>query len=149
MELTEQGIIEKTDARSAWVRIERSSACASCPSRSECNVDFGRDVVVRVENTTGCSTGDRVLLSMGSGSFLKTAMVAYIFPVVALVAGAFMGKEFVALEGVSGDTVSVVAGFGTMALYFVLLKFADRKASRNSRSCPHITAIIERSAESD
>lgn len=149
MELTEQGIIEKTDARSAWVRVERSSACASCSSRSECKVEFGKGIVVQVENSAGCRTGDRVRLSMGSGSFLKSTLVAYIFPVLALVAGALVGRELVALENVSGDVISVVAGFGTMAMYFVILRFADRKASRNPLSSPHITAIIERSSDSD
>ena len=149
MELTEQGIIEKTDARSAWVRVERSSACASCPSRSECKVEFGKGIVVQVENSVGCRTGDRVRLSMGSGSFLKSTLVVYIFPVLALVAGALVGRELVTLENVSGDVVSVVAGFGTMAMYFVILRFADRKASRNPWSSPHIAAIIERSSDSD
>jgi len=147
MQLSEQGIVERTDARSAWVRVERSSACASCPSRSECKVELGKGVVVEVENTAGCRTGDRVRLSMESGSFLKSTSLAYIFPVVALVVGALVGKEFVAVEGFSGDSVAVVTGFGSMALYFGILRLKDRKTSRNPRSSPRITAILERCSD--
>jgi sigma-E factor negative regulatory protein RseC len=147
MQLTEQGVIEKTDARSAWVRVERSSACASCPSRSECNVETGRGLVVQVDNTAGCRAGDRVRLGMASGSFLRSTFMAYILPVVALVAGAFLGREFVSLEGVSEDAASVITGFGAMALYFIILRRVDRKKSRNLQSSPCITAILDRSSD--
>jgi sigma-E factor negative regulatory protein RseC len=149
MELSEHGIIEKTDGRSAWVRVERSSACASCPSRSECKVELGKGVLVEVENSAGCRPGDRVRLSMGSGSFLKSTLVAYIFPVVALVAGALAGSQLVPGAGLSGDAASVFTGFGAMALYFVVLKLSDRSGSRTPWSPPRITAIIKRSSDSD
>ncbi|HDR16852.1 MAG TPA: hypothetical protein ENN79_15480 [Desulfobacteraceae bacterium] len=146
MQLTEQGIVEKTDEGSAWVRVERSSACASCPSRTECKVEFGKGVVVKAENTTDCRTGDMVRLSMPADSFLKSTFMVYILPVLALVAGAYIGMEIIHIEGMSRDAASAAAGFGAMALYFLFLRRADRKRSRNPRFSPRITAVIKRAS---
>ncbi len=147
MQVTEQGVVERTEGRSAWIRVERSSACASCPSRDECNVESGGGMVVKAENTAGCSTGDRVRLSMPARSFLKSTFLVYILPVAALVVGAFFGRKFINIERISEDTASVVCAFGFMALYFLLLRHADRKFARDSNSSPRITAVIKKSAD--
>ena len=144
MLITEQGVVEKTEGETAWVRVERSSACASCSSRSGCRVDIGEGVVVTAENSAGGRTGDRVRLSMPAGSFFKSTLLVYIVPVFVLVAGAYIGMKFVRPPGFSVDAVSVLCGFGAMAVYFVLLRRADKAAARNPSSSPRITAIIKR-----
>ena len=144
MTITEQGVVEKTEGAFAWVRVERTSACASCGSRSKCGVDADEGMVVKAANTAGGRSGDRVRLSMASGSFFKSTFLVYIAPVLALVAGAYTGMTFVRIPGFSTDAASVICGFGAMAVYFILLRRADRRAAPDPSASPRITAVIKR-----
>jgi sigma-E factor negative regulatory protein RseC len=144
---TEQGIVEKTEDALAWVRVERSSACATCSSRSKCKVDLGEEVVIKAENTVGCRPGDMVRLSMPSGSFFKSTLLVYIAPVFVLLAGAYVGMRLVRIPEVSADAAAAFCGFGAMAVYFFLLRGADKRAARDPSSAPRITGIIKQSAE--
>ena len=146
MLITEQGIVEKTEGYSAWVRVVRSSACDSCGSRSKCKVDTGAEVVVTAENSAGGGVGDRVRLSMPSGSFFKSTFLVYIVPVAALVAGAYAGTLPFILPGLSPDAASVICGFGAMAISFLMLRMLDRRAAGKPANTPRITGIIHRSS---
>ena len=74
--VTEQGIIEEVSGQKALVRIKKSSACATCESRGNCEVVSGKSMVVEVANDLGGGKGDRVELSVPSGAFLK---LSYLF----------------------------------------------------------------------
>ncbi len=146
MLITEQGIVEKTEGTSAWVRVVRSSACDSCGSRTRCKVDTGGEVVVKAENTAGGRSGDRVKLSMPAGSFFKSTLLVYIVPVVALVAGAWAGTLPFVFPGLSTDAASVICGFGAMAVSFLLLRKVDRRAAGSAANAPRVTGIIHQSS---
>jgi len=76
---TEEGIITKIEAATAWAKTTRSSSCASCSSRGSCNAmeDGGKEMIVEVYNPAGAKVGDRVVLSFETSSLLKAYIKSY------------------------------------------------------------------------
>ena len=73
--ITEQGIVEGVSGQKAIVRIEKSSACASCQSRDSCGEASGRNMVIEVANDLGAGEGDRIEISIPGGSFLILSLL--------------------------------------------------------------------------
>ena len=143
--VTEQGIIEEVSGQKAQVRIKKSSACATCESRGDCEVTSGKSMVVEVANDFGGGKGDHVELSVPSGAFLKLSLLVYIFPVVALMAGAFAGGMCASFLHITSTLASVMGGFLVMGITFYALKRFDRSLRARSEFRPRVTRILFRS----
>ena len=140
----EQGIIEDVSGRKTLVRIKKSSACATCESRSDCGVDSGKNMVVEVANNLGGGKGDHVELSVPSGAFLKLSLLVYILPVIALIAGAFAGGALAGVLHMPLSLASVIGGFLAMGVTFYALKRFDRSSRASSKFQPRMTRILHR-----
>ena len=143
--VTEQGVIEDVSGQKALIRIKKSSACATCESRGDCEVDSGKSMVVEVANDLGGGMGDHVELSVPSGTFLKLSLLVYVLPVVALIAGAFAGGAFARVLHVPLSLSSVIGGFLAMGVTFYALKRFDRSLRARSKFRPRMTRILLRS----
>lgn len=142
--VTEQGVIEKVSGLKAMVRIEKTSACATCESRDACDVGSDKNMVVEVANDLGAGEGDHVEISVSSGSFLKLSILVYFLPVVALVAGALAGGEFAAPLHLQPTLTSIVGGCLSMAVTFYALKRLDRSSRARRKFQPRMTRILYR-----
>jgi len=143
--VTEQGVIEDVSGQRTLVRIKKSSACATCESRGNCEVVSGKSMVVEVANDLGGGKGDHVELSVPSGAFLKLSLLVYIFPVVALMAGAFAGGVCAPFLHITPTLASVMGGFLVMGITFYSLKRFDRSLRARSKFRPRMTHILFRS----
>jgi sigma-E factor negative regulatory protein RseC len=95
-------------------------------------------------NNAGATVGDRVVLTIGSGSFLKASFLVYLFPVIAIVAGSILGDRYSGGIWPSGDPEFVSAGVGLLSLIaaFVLVRFVNNRLSENKSYYPVIVRII-------
>ncbi len=144
--ITEQGIIDTISGRKATVQIQRSSACASCESRHSCDVHKGRPMVVEVENRLKAHEGDRVEISLPSGTFVILSLYVYFIPIAALIAGAYVGGTVLAPRlGVNATACSIVLGFLAMAVAFILLRRFDKTPGADKKYRPRMTRIMPRS----
>lgn len=146
--VTEQGIIEEDTGQKALVRIKKSSACATCESRGNCEVASGKSMVVEVPNDLGGGVGDHVELSVPSGAFLKLSLLVYVLPVVALIAGAFAGGMCAPFLHMTPTLASVIGGFLVMGVTFYALKRFDRSLRARSEFRPRMTRILYRGGSS-
>ena len=81
--MEQQGyIVGIIDEKTAKLRMERHSACASCGKCATASEK--KDIVVEVDNSIGAKVGDRVSVNMESINVLKAAGIAYIFPLISL-----------------------------------------------------------------
>ena len=143
--ITERGVIDKISGRKATVQIQKSSACSSCESRDSCDVHGGNPMEIEVDNHLKAGEGDRVEVSVPSGTFLALSLYVYFIPVVALIAGAYVGGTFLAPGlGLSATPCSIVFGFLAMGITFLLLRLYDKTPGANRKYRPRMTRIVTR-----
>jgi sigma-E factor negative regulatory protein RseC len=143
--ITEQGIVEEASGRKAMVRVEKSSACATCQSRESCQEVSGRDMVIEVVNELGAGRGDRVEISIPSGSFLILSLLVYLLPIAALIGGAVAGGGVAGVFQANPTTGAIVGGFLGIAITFCVLKRLDRSIRAQKKFRPRMTRLLLRS----
>jgi len=143
--ITERGVIDKISGRKAIIRIQKSSACSSCESRDSCDVHGGNPMEIEVDNHLKAGEGDQVEVSIPSGTFLALSLYVYFIPVVALIGGAYVGGTFLAPGlGLSATPCSIVLGFLSMGITFLLLRRFDKTPGANRKYRPRMTRIVTR-----
>ncbi|MBN2059147.1 MAG: SoxR reducing system RseC family protein [Deltaproteobacteria bacterium] len=140
--IKEYGIIENVLKDKAVIRLQKSSACAHCESQGSCEVAT-RDILVEVSNDLHAAKGDTVEVSMPEGAILKISALVYIFPIMALMVGAFLGGLLSGPIRTDQSLTAVVGGgiFMVMAFY-VLKRFEQTKRSGNNSIYPRMTRIM-------
>ncbi len=117
--IEEQGVITAILGRYARVRTERTSACGQCRVNGACGTSLlerffaRRPVELTALNTPGAQVGDLVRVGISEQGLLRAAIAAYLVPILALIAGAWVG------EIIGGAQAPVVSLLGA-ALGFVL-----------------------------
>ncbi len=117
--IEEPGQVVRVAGDWAWVETRRGSACGHCASSAQCGTASlsrlfsRRAITLRVRNTAGVAPGDRVLLGLPEGAFLRGALAMYAVPLLGLLAGA------VAVQGLlapAGEGPVVLGGAAGLAL---------------------------------
>jgi len=138
----EEGVIEKVTKRKAWVRIQQSSACATCESRGTCDVTSEKRLVIEVANDLQAKIGDRVQLSIPESSLLKLSFLVYFLPVLALLVGAILGERLAPFFDVESTPAAVIGGGFCMVIVFSVLKWFDRGSKFKEKYYPRMTRIL-------
>jgi sigma-E factor negative regulatory protein RseC len=142
----ETGIVEELRENGlALVKAAGGESCASCKARGACHA-FGGGTERRVTavNQAGATVGDRVILSIGSGAFLKASILVYLVPVIALVIGSILGERYSGKIWPAENPEFVAAGVGLFCLVasFVVIRFANNRLSEDRRYYPMIERVI-------
>jgi len=143
--ITEQGVVEEVLERTVRVRIEKSSACAACQSRDSCTEASGSDMIIEVANELSASEGDRIEISIPSGSFLTLSFLVYLFPAAALITGAVTGGALAPACQVNPTALSILGGATGIGATFYALRRLDRSARAQRDFRPRMTRIVRRS----
>lgn len=140
---TEQGIVIRTNGPNAWVRTERSSSCKACSSRDSCmNVGNGNEMEVETVNEAGAQTGDRVLISLETASLVKVLFVIYIFPILAMLAGAVLGQKVASLLSWDESLCAMICSFLSFFIAFRIIKSRGNKMAENKAYKPRIIQVL-------
>lgn len=138
----EEGIIIKSASHGrAWVETIRTSACEGCASRDSCHAS-GKAMQVCAINDAGAEVGDRVLVSIGTGTLIKMSLLAYIFPVFAMIAGAAVGNTLGPSLAINPSLSAGIGGFGALAVAFVIIRLCEGHIARGETYTPRITRIL-------
>ena len=146
---TEEGIVTKISgegSETAWVRTSQSNACKSCSSRHSCNPEKGQEREVEAINLVGAEVGDRIQISIETGSLLKATFLLYIFPVICMLCGGLVGNRMSAYMGLAPSPaaalLAAVAFLGAMAL----VRLGAGRMAMKMEYRPKITRIIGKAA---
>lgn len=145
--MEEVGKIIKTEGGEAIVRIRRHSACSNC--RHKCQLagsasDESAQIEVRVDNTIGARSGQRVVLRMKEQSLVFASLIIYLLPLFALIGGYFVGVKLGSL--VVGQAVELAGIIGSLIFFGLslgLVRFLDYLLSSNKDYHPRITKILD------
>lgn len=141
--MEQQGyIVGIIDEKTAKLKMQRHSACASC---GKCTTTSEKkDIVVEVDNSIGAKLGDRVAVNMESMNVLKAVGIAYIFPLISLLIGT-IGTYYVLqfIENTKNiEVISSIVGIIIMLISFFILRKNDSKLRKSRQYIPIITKII-------
>lgn len=123
--MREQGIITKIlGDKLAQVEFEAGAACAKC--KACCHLVETGKMVVEARNEIGAKVGDKVEVHIPEKQVLTSAFLVYIFPLICLIGGYFLGiylsrtlNIFVDSEilGIGVGFVGMVVAFWGMGAY--------------------------------
>lgn len=128
----EVGEVVEVRGNTARVKIEGKKACAHC---GVCTRISDNEMTVEAYADEPVEKGDRVVLSMGNGMILKSAFIVYMVPLIALIAGYYLGKHLMGLLNVGGESELFPALFGFFLLFlsFMAIRWFDRKKRDDKR----------------
>jgi sigma-E factor negative regulatory protein RseC len=98
----------------AWVETVRQSACGHCESAGSCGTSvlaklFGAPRSrLRIDDAQGLRLGEQVVIGIPDGTLVRASFVAYLIPLLVLIAAAGLatrlgaGEGAVALTGLAG-----------------------------------------------
>ena len=140
--IKEKGVVEKIARRKAVVKLQRSSGCDTCEAKGSCHAEGDKEMLVEMENELQAKQGDIVEVSMPARSVAKMALVVYLGPVAALIAGAFAGEALGKSFQLDSPLVPVIGGLVLLAASLLALKGYDRFAQSRPEYRPHMTRIL-------
>lgn len=141
--MEETGTVFSIDGPHAIVRVQRKSACEHCTAGT-CNT-AGEQVTIEAINAVDAKVGQRVKVTIKPIAYIKGSLMFYGIPTLALIAGAVIGKEYLAAHfpGINPEGMSAITAFALFALSFILVKLATKRAEKNVRYQPVIEEILD------
>lgn len=113
--IEEQGRVVALEPGAVWVETRRKSTCSGCSARNGCGQGLmdqlgvrERRGLVRAVSDLHLQVGDSVVVGIREDVLLRGAVLVYLFPLLALFAGALLALQFglaepyVILAGLSG-----------------------------------------------
>ncbi|MEG1312519.1 MAG: SoxR reducing system RseC family protein [Romboutsia sp.] len=141
--MNQQGyIIQIVDKKTAKLKMQRHSACASC---GKCVTSSERkDIVVEVDNTIGAKIGDHVEVNMENVNVLKATALAYLIPLLGLLLGTIGTYFILDILGVVSniEVISTMVGLLSTYIAFLILKKNDKRFKDSKHFIPIITRIL-------
>lgn len=113
--LESQALVVKIEQGATYVEAEAGGSCGSghcststCSTAVLTRIFSQQPKALRVNNPINAQVGEQVMLGLEEGAFLKSAMLAYLLPLLALILGAIIGLWLAGPE----DARDLYAGIG-------------------------------------
>ncbi|MGZ8216042.1 SoxR reducing system RseC family protein [Methylomagnum sp.] len=127
--IEEEAVVARVDeAGTVWVEKSRQSACASCDKGcpSATVGDYFGDSTVSLPATSAIdvNAGDRVVVGVSEGAFLKGSLGLYLLPLLGMFAGSILGNAIgPSLFAIPADAAAIIGGLLGLMGTLALLKF--------------------------
>lgn len=97
---------------------------------------------VEAVNEAGAKTGDRVLVSLETASLIKVFFVIYIFPIVAMLAGALIGQHVAPLLSMEKSLAAVIGSFLFFLVAFRIIRIKGNRMAKSKAYKPKIIQVL-------
>ncbi|MEN8264256.1 MAG: SoxR reducing system RseC family protein [Nitrospirota bacterium] len=142
--MNETGIVTNINGTMAIVKVsKRNSCCESC-EKEIC--DISEDgIETEAINMAGAKIGQKVKLVMKSYTFVKGAILIYIVPILALIAGSILGKTYLPgyFTGTDSDLLAAIGGFLLFFASLIVVKLILSRMEKKTESKSVIESIVE------
>lgn len=129
----------------ARVEVKRSSACRHCASASLC-LAFSKDTnAVEVSDPIGVRVGQRVRVGLESTALLKASAILFVIPILALVAGVFLGNLLAIRQGYQGSAElwAILVGISALFITFLIIRLLNDYFRKKRGYVPIITGVVD------
>lgn len=128
--MNKKGIVSKVEDDKLYVILTRSSACGDCSSCGGCEA---KTIDLSMTNDIDAKVGDFVEIEYNTKNMLKSTLLVYIFPLIMLVVGIFLGNYInFNTSSDSKDLISFLFGLGLMLVSYLIINKIDKKVQSNS-----------------
>lgn len=146
---TEQGIVIRAGLphgdNIALVKTVQSSACEACSARGQCNPNVkGKDQEVEAINLVNAKAGDVIQISMDTGALLMATFLLYVFPIICMLIGAFVGHNIGKAIGTNPSAISASVSIICFIAAMVVVRRQAGYMALKLKYQPKITRIIGR-----
>lgn len=131
--IEQQGRVESVDGKHAWVRVGGRSGCAECDAGRGCGAGvFARllkrdSLLVKVPIHPGLAAGSAVLLGIPEAAYLTLVMRIYGLPLLAALAGAFVGHQAAAVLGADPTLLDAATLSGGILAAILVFRFGTAR----------------------
>lgn len=126
--MQQRGFVSTVNGNLARVIIQRESACGHSCSSCGGGCNESNSIMLDLENTLDAKAGDYIIVESKSSTILKSAFVAYIMPLMMMIAGVLIGmKIFESLSYQNYEALGFVVGLVFLGISYFLLKGIDNK----------------------
>jgi len=123
----------------AWVKVQRSSMCEICNSKSICNTLTDENLLeAEVYNPLKGQVGERVEIMLSTSSLLRITTLLYIVPVIFLLIGAISGYSLFSPP----EFYALILGLFGFSLSYFTIRFISRKIVKKKNFTPEIIRIL-------
>lgn len=132
--LEERGQVISIEQGAVHVRVNRQSACGSCQAKAACGQGLMQAIrtehchEVRALTDLSLQEGDYVVLGVSEDLLLRSALMVYLLPLLALIVGAVLGQQLGLSEGWS----ILLAGLAFAASGVYLYGFNKRNTNNTN-----------------
>ncbi len=115
--INHNGVIEKIDGRTVYVRITQQSACAGCHAKSMCMAADRKDKIIEVIDSSGSFKVNEPVVICGQTSMgLQAVLLAFVIPLLLVVSIIAVGTVINWDEG-----MSALVGLAILVPYYGVL----------------------------
>ena len=132
------GTVVALDGDRAVVRFARGSMCKHCGA---CLAIGEKEMELHVKNTENAAVGDAVIVELAPKSIVSASMLAYVFPLLALLLGIWSGLS------VFGELGGILLGLVCCLLAYGVLRCLDRRFAKKQTFAPRMSACIKNTKE--
>jgi positive regulator of sigma E activity len=138
--MTERGLVIDTSEEIAHVEVKKSKNCENC---NACIIGEGRTMIAEVDNSIKAKKGDYVLVEVSSREAIKSWLLVFGLPLLALFVGVFLINSLATSMGFSSDNIGAIGGFALMLLVFVGVYYYSRYIRKNESHSLKIIKILK------
>lgn len=124
--IRQSATVIRVDATQIEVEVCRPEACAACKAKSVCSEGGGQGKRMTLANDgQGYQLGEQITLVMRRSAGLKAVVIAYLVPVI-LVVAALLVFQTVQIK----ETVAAISTLVLLGLYFLVIRLLRGRLNR-------------------
>lgn len=142
--MEEIGIVKSVDGPLARVVLSRRGSCCDSCEKESCDIPE-EGVETEAINKAGAKVGQRVKVVMEPYTFIKGALILYVFPLIALFAGAFLGKIYLSrvFEKTDSELLAAIGAIVAFLASLLIVKLLSGRMSKKTEYRSVIESIVE------
>jgi positive regulator of sigma E activity len=136
--------VRKVSDGKASVWVKPSGACDNCSTRSMCDALSFRAEVIEVQNDAGATPGQMVELGVSPWAELSAALLLFVVPVVAFIAGVALSYAlFESSDIPARQFIHFAAGTVALVLAWSLVRLVTPRLERSGIYTIRTTRVIK------
>ncbi len=136
--MRETGAIISISGKTATIQLSRGAQCDGC---NLCSAFGENNMKLEALNKIGARVGDLVEVDVEPQQVVKSSMIMFIFPLIMMIAGYFVGVKFIPPHG---QGAGIIGSLGALALAFLLIRLTEGRRNADKLNPAVIVDIAQK-----